>query len=226
VALVTAPAPSTHPCEGPRPVPALRPGPLHLSVPGHWARANRRRVWPSRVCPGACRRSVPSRACAAARHPHRAGATFAPPPQPEDSGFTCAGAGARTTGAGMAGSRLASVPPADSGVRGELVEAEHAAGELKRTIARTLIAGARGVDGLASGVPVLGEAAVALDSAIRPGLRYTAMYPSRIDPSLPPGTWCPGAVVAASARRLPPAPLLLDPAPSCPRARRRAPVDS
>ena len=46
--------------------------------------------------------------------------------------------------------------------------------------------GSKGAAGLASGLPVLAEALEALDATIEPGMRFTALYPARIDPHLPP----------------------------------------
>lgn len=84
----------------------------------------------------------------------------------------------------MAG--LPSVPAADDLVKSQLIATEHAAVEAINTVSRTLVGGSKGAAGLASGLPVLAEAFEALDSTIEPGMRFTALYPARIDPHLPP----------------------------------------
>ncbi len=84
----------------------------------------------------------------------------------------------------MAG--LPSVPVADDLVKSQLIATEHAAVETINTVSRTLVGGSKGAAGLASGLPVLAEALEALDATIEPGMRFTALYPARIDPHLPP----------------------------------------
>ncbi|KAA0156477.1 hypothetical protein FNF29_00739 [Cafeteria roenbergensis] len=86
----------------------------------------------------------------------------------------------------MAG--LPSVPVADDLVKSQLIATEHAAVETINTVSRTLVGGSKGAAGLASGLPVLAEALEALDATIEPGMRFTALYPARIDPHLPPNT--------------------------------------
>jgi hypothetical protein len=84
---------------------------------------------------------------------------------------------------------LHTVPPADPGLRTQLLAAEHVAVEVHNSIGRALISASADPSAVASSLGSIADSVDALDDAIDARLRFSAVYPARVPRELPPGAW-------------------------------------
>ena len=84
---------------------------------------------------------------------------------------------------------LSTIPTADPSLRTQLLAAEHLAVEVHNSIGRALISSSTDPSSLASSLGSIADAVEALDAAIDPRLRLSAVYPARVPRELPPGEY-------------------------------------